>query len=181
MRQGERHVVNTGYAYSVLRVEPWNSTLVVDDSGVHGRLTLQVADLDYDKDIVLVGTTDDWETIVEMPIGNAGDRNRWVWVEKFPWSAWERWQLDVDLPGTGVERFQYAVVYRHGVVNGPVFFASTPSGDVQTTRLPRSLSAWFASRERIANAAPGICPLRYCRLLAKSRITVLRFLLRSSG
>jgi hypothetical protein len=116
--QGERHVVNTSYAYSVLRVEPWNSTLAVDDTGVRGRLTLQVADLDYDKEIVLVGTTDGWQTVVEMPIGQAGETNRWVWVEKFPWSAWERWQIDIDLPGAGIERFQYAVVYRHGVVNG---------------------------------------------------------------
>ena len=48
----------------------------------------------------------------------AGQANRWYWVEDFPWSAGrERWQIDVDLPG-GAARFEYAVVYRHGVVNG---------------------------------------------------------------
>lgn len=116
--QGELHVVNDGPAYQVVRTEPWLNTVTVDRSGVRGRISLQLADLDYDKQLELVATKDNWNTVIHLPIGTSGQTNRWYWVEDFPWSPGrERWQIDLDLPG-GTDRFQYAVVYRHGVVNG---------------------------------------------------------------
>jgi hypothetical protein len=40
-------------------------------------------------------------------------------VQDFPGSdGRERWEIDLDLPADGATRFEYAVVYRHGIVNG---------------------------------------------------------------
>jgi hypothetical protein len=112
---GELHVVNDGPSDQVVRVEPWNSTVVADALGVHGQISLQLADLDYDKQIELVATKDNWRTVTVLGIGSGP--NRWRWVEDYAWSGRERWVIDVDLPGATSE-LQYAVVYRHGVVNG---------------------------------------------------------------
>jgi hypothetical protein len=115
--QGELHAINPGPGYQVLRIEPWLNTAVVDDSGVHGALSLQVADLDYDKSLELVGTTDGWKTVVHFGLGAPGDKNKWYWVEDYPYGGRERWRIDIDLPGK-TDRFEYAVAYRHGIVNG---------------------------------------------------------------
>ncbi len=114
---GELHVYNDGPSYQVVRMEPWRDTVVVDHDRVTGSLSLQLADLDYDKQIEIVATTDGWDTVIQLGMGQAGDVNRWYWAEDYPWSGRERWQLDLDLPQGG-EAFEYAVVYRHGVVNG---------------------------------------------------------------
>ncbi len=116
--QGEFHVVNTGGPTAIVRAEPWLSTATVSAAGVQGRISVQVTDLDYDKELVILATTDDWETVQEFTMGSAGDKNRLYFQEEFPWGGFERWQIDLDLPGAGVERFRYAVGYRHGVKNG---------------------------------------------------------------
>ena len=115
--QGELHVVNDGPAYQVVRVEPWRSLVTVDDAGVRGQLSVQLADLDYDKQLAVIATTDGWTTTTELGMGTSGQANKLYRVEDYPWSGRERWAIDVDLPGAA-ERFEYAVVYRHGVVNG---------------------------------------------------------------
>jgi hypothetical protein len=116
--QGELHVINTGPAYQVIRVEPWLNTIAVGPSGVSGRVSLQLADLDFDKQLELVATTDNWQTTLRFGIGGSADQNKLYWVEDFPYAPGrERWQIDVDLPG-GADHFEYALVYRHGVVNG---------------------------------------------------------------
>lgn len=114
--EGELHVFNDGPAYTVVRVEPWRTTVTVDDTGVRGSLSVQVADLDFDKDIELHATTDGWATVTELGIGAAGDTNRWYWAEDYAWSGRERWQIDLELPDGGGP-LEFAVVYRHGVVN----------------------------------------------------------------
>jgi hypothetical protein len=120
--QGELHVVNEGPSYNVVRVEPWLATVVVGDAGVQGRLSLQLTDLDYDKQVAILATTDGWNTVHELGMGSAGDTNKWYWAEEFPWSPGrERWQIDLDLPGSA-DVFEYAVVYKHGVVNGAVTY-----------------------------------------------------------
>jgi hypothetical protein len=113
---GELHVAHDGPPYQVVRVEPWQSTVVVGDAGVQGKLSLQALDLDYDKQLEIHATKDGWTTVLRFGIGNPGDKNRWYWVEKYPWSGRERWEIDLDLPGAA-DSFEYAVVYRHGVVN----------------------------------------------------------------
>jgi hypothetical protein len=116
--QGELHVINVGPAYQVIRVEPWLNTVAVTDTGVAGRLSLQLADLDFDKQLEVVATKDNWQTTLRLGMGNPGDKNKLYWVEDFPYAPGrERWQIDVDLPG-GSDHFEYALLYRHGVVNG---------------------------------------------------------------
>jgi hypothetical protein len=106
--QGELHVINDGPSYQVVRVEPWLNTVTVGASGVLGRISVQAYDLDYDKQIKLVGTTDGWATQFELPL---------TWSEDLQFGTRERWTVDIDRPGaTGA--FEYAVVYRHGIVNG---------------------------------------------------------------
>lgn len=113
--QGEFHVVNAGPVYNVIRVEPWLQTVTVGDAGVQGRVSIQIADLDFDKQLELVATTDGWQTVHRFGIGDG--KNAWHWTEDFQYAGSERWQIDVDVPGAA-DRFEYAVVYRHGVVNG---------------------------------------------------------------
>jgi hypothetical protein len=118
--QGEFHVVTTGPGQSIVRNEPWLDTVTVSDAGVRGRISVQAVDLDYDKELVLLATTDDWATVQELGMGAPGEPNKLYWTEDFAWSGSERWQIDLDLPGAGVERFRYAIGYRHGVKNGAV-------------------------------------------------------------
>lgn len=116
--QGELHVINAGPAYQVVRVEPWLNTVAVDGNGVRGRISVQLADLDYDKQLELVATKDNWQTTLRFGMGAAADKNKLYWVEDFPYAPGrERWQIDVELPGS-TDHFEYALVYRHGVVNG---------------------------------------------------------------
>ncbi len=114
---GELHVYNDGPSYQVVRVEPWRNTVVVDDDRVTGSISIQLADLDFDKQIDLYATTDGWASVIELGVGTPGERNRWYWAEDYAWSGRERWQIDLDLPQGG-DALEYAVVYRHGVVNG---------------------------------------------------------------
>ena len=96
--QGELHVASDGPSYNVVRVEPWLSGAT--------HVSVQLSDLDFDKQVLLVGTTDGWATKFELPM---------AWAEDFAWSPGrERWAIDVDLP----DGAEYAVVYRHGVING---------------------------------------------------------------
>jgi hypothetical protein len=113
---GELHVANDGPSYTVVRVEPWRDTVNVTPEKVTGSISVQVADLDFDKQIEIVCSTDGWNTMTWFGQGNQGEKNRWYWVEDYAWSGRERWQIDLDLPHGG-EQLEYAVVYRHGVVN----------------------------------------------------------------
>jgi hypothetical protein len=117
--QGEFHVVNAGPEYQIVRVEPWLNTLALTDTKLSGKISVQASDLDFDKRLELVGSKDGWQTTIHLGSGNPGDTNKWYWAEDFPFAEGrERWVIDVDLPADGAARFEYAVVYRHGVVNG---------------------------------------------------------------
>jgi hypothetical protein len=107
--QGELHVVNDGPSYQVVRVEPWLNTVTVGPGGVHGRISVQAYDLDYDKDIAIVATIDGWATQMEIPM---------TWQEDLGPTR-ERWIADLDL-ATPTQVLEYAVVYRHGIVNNAV-------------------------------------------------------------
>ncbi len=113
--QGEYHVVNAGPPTQITRVNPWANTVTAGEDGVQGTISLRVANLDWDKDIELFGTTDGWATMYRLGMGQAGDRNLWYWTENV--YGGELWEIDLDLPGP-VDQFEYAVVYRHGVING---------------------------------------------------------------
>lgn len=114
---GEGHVATHHGNYSVIR-HYWDPAegLTVDGDGVQGRLSFHVADLDYDKDIRMIWSTDGWATANEFGLGDGFTPNNVMhWTEDL-WNGYERWAINVDLPGD-FERFEYAVVYRHGVVN----------------------------------------------------------------
>lgn len=115
--EGELHVINAGPDYNIIRVEPWLNTVAVGASGVHGKISVQVSDLDFDKQLELHATTDGWQTVHQLGVGAQGEPNKMYWTEDFPFAEGrERWQIDLDLPGDA-QQLEYAVVYRHGVVN----------------------------------------------------------------
>lgn len=103
--EGELHVVNEGPEYQVVRVEPWLNSIAARDGRIKGAISAQAYDLDYDKRVAVIASTDGWATQMEIPM---------QWVEDLGTTR-ERWVATVDVPGTA---FEYAVVYRHGVVNG---------------------------------------------------------------
>lgn len=110
--EGEQHAVAYRGAPVVLRHD-WTETQVsVGDDGVTGRITMVVGKLDFDKDIRMVWTTDAWATVNEARIGEG--TMTWHWRDDIA-PAFERWELLLDVPGPA-DRFEYAVVYRHGVV-----------------------------------------------------------------
>lgn len=88
----------------------------VTDQGVEGGIGLRVVDLDWDKEIEIVWTTDQWQTANTYGLGDG--LNAWYWTRDL-YSGQDVFRIDLDIPGD-VEQFEYAVVYRHGVVNGAV-------------------------------------------------------------
>lgn len=113
--EGELHLVKMSEYYQMVRQITWESDVTIDDTGIHGSVVLDVADIDYDKDIRLVYTTDGWATTQELTIG-AAELNAWHW-QGDSYGSRERWQLELELPGS-FDHIEYAIVYRHGVVNG---------------------------------------------------------------
>lgn len=112
---GELHVVHPNGPNAIVR-QAWDgTTLRATGTGVQGHLAIDIADLDYDKDLKVVYTTDNWATTREMRIGNRGDANEVYW-ERDLFGDGERWGVDVNLPGA--TQMEYAIVYRHGVVQG---------------------------------------------------------------
>ena len=91
--------------------------LLVDDTGVHGHIAANIADVDFDKEIGMVFTTDGWQTVEEMTMGEGP--NHWMWETDFH-EFGERWRVEVQLDREGVDRIEYALYYRHGIVNNAV-------------------------------------------------------------
>jgi hypothetical protein len=115
--QGELHLATVNDAtHYMVRQSSLDSDVMIDDTGIHGTIFIDVADIDYDKDIRLVYTTDNWATTQELTIG-AGAFNAWHWVSDTPFGNSERWALELELLGS-FDHIEYAIVYRHGVVNG---------------------------------------------------------------
>lgn len=113
---GEGHIDAYLGAHSVIyHYQSWEQPLAIGENGVQGHLDLSVADLDYDKDIRLIWTTDNWVTSNEFVIGDPSATNTLHWIED-TYTGYERWGIDLDIDGP-VQRFEYALVYRHGVVN----------------------------------------------------------------
>lgn len=124
---------NNGELYAMTWREPYNdyTTLSVDwggtnarftSGGVTGTLSFTVEDLDYDKELRFLYSTDGGSTWKTLPMGASGDKNKIYWSSDLS-TDFERWKIDLDLPGS-FPSFQYKVVYRHGIVGGaaPVEF-----------------------------------------------------------
>lgn len=113
---GEFHVNAWDGIWSVLRSDYYaTSGVTLNDTGLSGTVDLEVRDLDYDKDIRLVWTLDGWNTVHESGIGS-DDTNAWHFVSN-SYDGWQRWSIKLDQKGS-FQKFEYAIVYRHGVVNG---------------------------------------------------------------
>jgi hypothetical protein len=107
---GEFHVAA---AQSPINHYPAWDGVKIDAAGVKGTLGVEIADLDYDKQVELVWTTDRWQTVSYFGLGEGA--NKWRWVED-RWGGKDWFEINVDIPGS-TDSFEYAVVYRHGVVN----------------------------------------------------------------
>lgn len=81
----------------------------VTSAGIRGIVRIQVANLAYDKDIVLLYSTDKWKTVRELKMGQ-GEVNAWRWVSN-EW-GYDKFEIELDMPDV-VEEMEYAVVYRH--------------------------------------------------------------------
>jgi len=117
--EGEFHAIAYKGSNSVIQMD-WSATnAVITTDGVTGTLGLLLADLDYDKDVHLVWTTDGWETTNDFGMGPAGEKNVWYWVAD-SWAGYESWEIELDIAGplAAGAKFEYAMVYRHGIVNG---------------------------------------------------------------
>jgi len=113
---GEFHPVSYVQDNAVIRVEMDKLDILVDkDDGVSGDVSIVVANLDYDKDIRMVWTIDDWKTTNEFGMGKKTESD--VWFMEVGGASSERWKMNVAIPGKGIEKFQFAVAYKHGVVN----------------------------------------------------------------
>lgn len=111
---GEFYPIAYDGAFSVVRQDWGQTSLTVGPSGIRGRISVIVANLDYDKDLRVRYTTDDWATWHEIPMGSGPNHLSWQGTVG---GGLERWGGDVDLPGA-VTHLQYAIVYRHGIVGG---------------------------------------------------------------
>ena len=105
------------------------STARFDATGVHGPLVFVVQDLDFTKALKLIYSTDNWVTSRELPMGAAGSPNLLYWKNDID-QDFERWQVDLDLPGS-FTGFEFRLVYRHGTGGG------VPAEFSFGSRLPR--------------------------------------------
>jgi hypothetical protein len=137
---------NSGELYALTWKEPYNdfTTLSLDyagtsarftATGVSGTLSFNVEDLDYDKELTLQISTDGGTTWSSLGMGAAGDKNKVYWSADLS-QDFERWKVDLDLPGS-FPSFRYRLVYRHGIVGGarPVEFTLGTSGGIS---IPKS-------------------------------------------
>lgn len=113
---GELHAAAYRGTPVVLRHDWVNTAVTVGADGVKGRISMILASLDFDKDVRMVWTTDRWKTVNELGLAaDAALPNGWRWKEDAG-NGFERWEIQLDLPGAA-DRFEYAVMYRHGVVS----------------------------------------------------------------
>jgi hypothetical protein len=95
--------------------EPEGTSVQVDGQGISGQIGLVLSDLDYDKSVELIWTDDGWAH--DTVFGMGAQTNQWHWSRDY-YAGYEIWQLPLDIPASNVAAFEYAIVYKHGVVNG---------------------------------------------------------------
>jgi len=115
---GEFHVA-AQYANGIIRqmwcCENELTQVQVNSTGVSGQIGVVVSDLDYDKELDLLWTTDAWAHTNTAGMGGAASNN-WQWVRD-TYSGYEVWRMYLDLPASNPQAFEYAIVYKHGVIN----------------------------------------------------------------
>jgi hypothetical protein len=87
---------------------------ILNDQGLSGTIVMEILDLDYDKEMVLVWTLDSWKTVNEFKMGS-GAVNNWHWTSN-TYNGMQLWEIALDYKGS-FSKFEYAVVYKHGGKN----------------------------------------------------------------
>ena len=116
---GDLYPVTQYATAAVQQMWRYDGVVHVDQQGVRGLIDLRVANFGFEKDIEIVWTTDGWATANVFGMGS-GEANAWYYVEPMTTGSpadYERWRIDLDIPGD-FERFEYAIVYRHGFGEG---------------------------------------------------------------
>lgn len=109
---GELHAAS--YRGQEAVIQHSDSTVEITDAGVRGRISVVLADLDYDKQVQMVYALDGWQDPAPvLGMGEPSEKNTWHWVGDL-WNGYERWEIDLDLPGD-FSTFEYAIAFRHGV------------------------------------------------------------------
>jgi hypothetical protein len=94
--------------------------VTVGQDGVQGILDFRVANLDWDKELAMVWTTDGWQTTNWSGIGSGPNQFRFVNPLEPVIDGqhdFEHWRIELDIPEP-TQRFEYAIVYRHGFAEG---------------------------------------------------------------
>src|SRR5690606_22819410 len=78
---GDLHPVTIGGTAAAVQQVYNPQGIVVDDTGVHGKIALRVADLDYEKEVAMVWTTDGWATESWFTTGEGA--NAWHWAHDY--------------------------------------------------------------------------------------------------
>lgn len=84
--------------------------------GAFGTLAFVVEDLDFDKELKLLYSTDNWTTTETITLGTPADKNKLYWVKNLG-ADYEQWKVNLEVPGN-FSAFQFKLVYRHGVTLG---------------------------------------------------------------
>ncbi|MBI5535262.1 MAG: hypothetical protein HY898_21220 [Deltaproteobacteria bacterium] len=112
--EGEYHAAAWQGTWSIIH-NSHGASPILNDGGLTGSLIMELLDLDYDKDVRLVWTLDSWKTVNEYKIGSE-HVNNWHWL-KNTYNGMQLWEITLDYKGS-FDKFEYAVVYRHGGKNG---------------------------------------------------------------
>lgn len=115
---GELHAIAIGGSYAAIQHMWEHTSVTVTDQGVQGKIAVRIADLDWDKEVAMVWTTDDWATVSWSNMGSG--QNQWHWAADYG-NDYERWEIDMNIPGD-FQHFKYAIVYKHGIVNGATVY-----------------------------------------------------------
>jgi hypothetical protein len=132
--RGELHVVNAGPDQQIVRVNTYNNTAEITPGGLSGKISVRVADLDFDKKLRMVATVDGWQNVLEFGQGLPGEKNVWYWVQDV--YGGELWEIDLDLSGD-IDVFEYAVQYQHGVVNDATAYGFWANNNGYNYRIER--------------------------------------------
>lgn len=119
---GDLHVVAPGPSTWAIRRDFSRDDIQVGPQGVQGTITARVANFDYEKEVEIVWTTDNWATTNVFGMGEPGQTNAWYFQEIIPSDPsvahdFERWAININLPGPA-DHFEYAILYRHGLGDG---------------------------------------------------------------
>lgn len=102
--------------YVTLRPDWASNTAKIDGTGIKGRLAIIVENLDYDKDLAIEWSTDNWATKNTLGMGAPGDTNKLFWDSNLG-RDFDRWVIDLNILGS-FTGFRFRIVYRHGIVGG---------------------------------------------------------------